>query len=1095
MNEVSMQHRQHFAMTSLSGDHVFACEVAVVGGGSTAMFHTAKMILALLSCLLVGTCFGLSSHTEDTFHIRHYHGKCLEWNGTALVFKPTCRDHLKWKNGARLFHVPTGKCLTFDQATYFLSLTSNCNGTDTLFQHMASTHAIMHLISGHCIKPAGDGRKPGTRITFSSNCSTNSAKFWLVPQVLFVIRHFNGFCWKYNAASNLFQLRNTHVCDRFFYRNSKHLRHFATGKCVIPSGGFLTLSSNCPTDKSLLELDTEHRLSHPVTPTRTHCVHPLGGSVNPLPGTKLEFYPACNADNQIRFYFYDDRDILQVTIVSESGDDSASPRGNIFINGYQHSKQVDGMNIVVLDYRSGIVEHISSYVRYGLSSERWELTKLLNSLPPGKIVCMAVQHKVVLDGSLAQDLQSHGISATFATPTPSKAKCSMASVSFTGPNRKPWEMSFSPANCVGKSKIEVKINVFQDLKGINDCSNEMGIRTNKLPDSRLTGSSFYSVSGKDFATKNARLHKSTGVWCSASHAPLWHFIQVDLGAKKLISGLAIQARPVDGMYGLSKYNISYSLDATNWKVYVDESNKEKVFEGLKRSKSGDTSVNWFSIRVLARHVRLSPLARLPGSKAMHCVRMELFGCSPNGPIFQHSRLDLMTGVEYTSASNTDSFSFAGIPPLTPEKVTIGISTAASNASLANDTNQHHIYNLHETAINSVGAILKQASKVNNIKDNAMKTNKSLFVEYDHQHAGYYNWDISVKKKILDVQRKSGMKSWNIYTYETKDDTFIVCHPVTVKRNASDSSVLAYEIQNSTKQVYNHGDTLSFNISISHWKDLSHSNAYKLHLFIYYDTMSLLLVSFKTAFNDPFTINPTRNTTMPGFIHLETDVLWLLNNHFIQFNFTVNSPNQLEKGVKFEGAILTDFSYQNNLEKFNGTFTTELNKALEYKWTTSNRVRNTTSQRIKVPEFSILFDDVNNVMYFCKVNTKSLNRNRPICFFQKKDDISWYGMPFIASVVGIDTVKNTLFGLDGNGNGYIQSENLHTFAFVADDVWTSIANRPHVRQAKTSYAGVTSLPKNLDVRWALPSSSNQIWAATKQGVMKKVSGNWQYKIWW
>lgn len=47
------------------------------------------------------------------------------------------------------------------------------------------------------------------------------------------------------------------------------------------------------------------------------------------------------------------------------------------------------------------------------------------------------------------------------------------------------------------------------------------------------------------------------------------------------------------------------------------------------STKGETVVHWFKT-IEARFIRVVPTARAAGTVS-HCVRMELFGCSPNGP--------------------------------------------------------------------------------------------------------------------------------------------------------------------------------------------------------------------------------------------------------------------------------------------------------------------------------------------------------------------------------------------------------------------------------------------------------------------------------
>ncbi len=78
----------------------------------------------------------------------------------------------------------------------------------------------------------------------------------------------------------------------------------------------------------------------------------------------------------------------------------------------------------------------------------------------------------------------------------------------------------------------------------------------------------------------------------------------------------------------------------------------------------------------------------------------------------------------------------------------GISTAASNTTLAENIDQQRIYKLKETTTRNNGTILKRAGKATKISSEAVKELKtSAKVEYDLKNVDYYNFDIAVENKV------------------------------------------------------------------------------------------------------------------------------------------------------------------------------------------------------------------------------------------------------------------------------------------------------------------------------------------------------------
>ena len=244
-----------------------------------------------------------------SFYLRHFFGKCLRYDASlqAIVLGVQCREKFLWKGGARLIHTATNKCLVPQSSTdgSLLTLSDQCNGTNSLFMYKASTHIIKHALTGRCFHPQTGGSDPpnGTALIVRTDCSQNRNKFFLRHQVHYIIRHFSSLCWMYDEIYKIFKLQKSMACDRFEYVNGFHLRHFKTGKCVTPVNWILTLTSDCSSADTVFQLNSWANMQH----APSVCVHPDGGSISPSVGTRLITFPGCSDEDRLRMYLYDDR--------------------------------------------------------------------------------------------------------------------------------------------------------------------------------------------------------------------------------------------------------------------------------------------------------------------------------------------------------------------------------------------------------------------------------------------------------------------------------------------------------------------------------------------------------------------------------------------------------------------------------------------------------------------------------------------------------------------------------------------------------------------------------------------------------------------
>ena len=267
---------------------------------------TKLFVFQPLLHLLLHTLGTNGVNLKETQYLRHFYGNCLEYDVKRQVFiyATICREKFQWSGGAKIVHIPTTKCLTVNSTAdgSFLTLTSQCNGRNSLFQYDESKHVIIHVISGKCLYPETNKIPPSNdAVILQSGCSSGHAnKYWFRPTAYYIIRHSSGLCWQYNAGDNQIKLRDSY-CDRFYYENDYRLKDVYTGKCVWQSAtNLLILTSDCAsvtneyklTESSNMELSTGR------------CLHPLVHHTYPRDQPMGTNHGCSNAD---RFQLYDER--------------------------------------------------------------------------------------------------------------------------------------------------------------------------------------------------------------------------------------------------------------------------------------------------------------------------------------------------------------------------------------------------------------------------------------------------------------------------------------------------------------------------------------------------------------------------------------------------------------------------------------------------------------------------------------------------------------------------------------------------------------------------------------------------------------------
>lgn len=441
--------------------------------------------------------------------------------------------------------------------------------------------------------------------------------------------------------------------------------------------------------------------------------------------------------------------------------------GHVNVNGFQYSLNTRGINTVIFDYRSGMFEHKSSYDVYGSSNARIDLAAFLNGLTPGKILFMAVKDAVTLDKNSALALQKYGVSATFASTSLPKPRCSMVTIVYTGTERKEWEKSINKVGGTGgASVIEATIYTFREQDGKDDCSNEIGIQSKKIPDSAFTAPSTWKNDANHRPHKG-RLNDPPVGWCSAINAPISTYLQVDLGQVKIVTGIAIQSHGGNGNHYVTKFSLKYSVDNIHWSFYagIGNSNNTMVFEGIRKQTRNEIRVNWFE-KTMLRHLQIIPSERASFG-AITCLRIELYGCSPYHPLIINNE---MTS---TNLNVTDIYRKSMQLHYTATyatQATFGIST--SENILATNIDQLQFKGINTSSYNN--GTLTNLTKINIMQDPLTKADSFAEIHFNFIEANHHSFGIdSLFQVCTSLQGQSLLKTRILNRNETQNVQYTI----------------------------------------------------------------------------------------------------------------------------------------------------------------------------------------------------------------------------------------------------------------------------------------------------------------------------------
>lgn len=324
--------------------------------------------------------------------------------------------------------------------------------------------------------------------------------------------------------------------------------------------------------------------------------------------------------------------------------------------------------------------------------------------------------------------------------------------------------------------------------------------------------------------------------------------------------------------------------------------------------------------------------------------------------------------------------------------------------------------------------------------------------------------------------------------------------MTIKRSSNGHSNLELNVKTTNQSndfKYKNGESIWINVSINHLVnglERSQSNAYNTRLYIYYDTQQLKLTKYGTVKKAPWSLSANQQLNDTGLVYFRTDRFpYHVNQHF-SVSFEVNIASYIGKAASLKGGIIIEYIYSTNRKEFNGHSKASPTVMMPYECAMEeNLMKRTVSERLSVPYISALYDEVSNNMFFCVKKEHFSQLNKPACYWNDNGGPVWMRIPFVASIVGIDTSDGALFGIDPNGNGYVKLvKGYESFNFVDDITWISIESVPRVRKSVTSFS-LTQLPIWPSGRWVLSSSGESKWAITKKGILQKMGADWGHRV--
>lgn len=271
---------------------------------------------------------------ENLCHKSLYHFSL--WSPPENV---SCIDLSAWKKEESLNFIEkpstifniSGKCIhpaggkLFPEEGAALVLWHTCGENRVLSFNLLDNGVIKHTSSGMCVS-GGDGGliKAGDSAYLTQNCNDSAMLGFSAIAGGLIKAEVGDLCLEAESISSgakiLFSTCDNKKLEQVFIESNNHnaqLRHNISNQCIVPASGIAEppLNANIP---AILSLECGHERSKvSLLPSGMlyharsgHCIHPLGGLMNPKESTPLIFFAGCSPKDS--WYFeYTDSGLLQ----------------------------------------------------------------------------------------------------------------------------------------------------------------------------------------------------------------------------------------------------------------------------------------------------------------------------------------------------------------------------------------------------------------------------------------------------------------------------------------------------------------------------------------------------------------------------------------------------------------------------------------------------------------------------------------------------------------------------------------------------------------------------------------------------------------
>ncbi|NWX91814.1 FA8 factor, partial [Nothoprocta pentlandii] len=176
---------------------------------------------------------------------------------------------------------------------------------------------------------------------------------------------------------------------------------------------------------------------------------------------------------------------------------------------------------------------------------------------------------------------------------------------------------------VNPTHYNIRTTLRMELMGcdLNSCSMPLGMEDGRIPDQRISASSYSTSVLSSWSPSQARLNRQgrTNAWRPKTNSP-GEWLQVDFEATKKVTAIITQgARAVFTSMFVREFAVSSSQDGVRWTPLLQDG-KEKIFQA-NRDHTG-TVLNTLEPPLFARYVRIQP-------RRWHnhvALRTEFLGC-------------------------------------------------------------------------------------------------------------------------------------------------------------------------------------------------------------------------------------------------------------------------------------------------------------------------------------------------------------------------------------------------------------------------------------------------------------------------------------